>query len=104
MPTGTGNTGGTSVGPAPPGNANTGGTSVSPDTGSGNTGGAFVSGVTPPGAAVESGTQVNLLGGMISPATVTEERPGRAGSAISAHMLRRIGRIESRVSSLESIQ
>lgn len=56
-------------------------------------------------AGVNTGTQVNLLGGLISPATVEEARPGGGrGSAVSSFLLRRLSKAERDIAILKAAQ
>ena len=96
---------------APPkgGSGNTPGTSIEvvPNTDVSSAGGAVDTGGGTTSVAadntVETGTQVNLLGGLVNPATVEEARP-RTGSAVSSFLFRRLSKIERDVALLKSAQ
>lgn len=98
-----GNQGGAVVGPGTP---NQGGAVVGPAP-SPSEGGAVV-GLTPTDTATAVSTAnevtVSILGGLISPSSVIEKRPGVAGDGASALTLRRLARAEKRIAALESAQ
>lgn len=97
-----GNQGGAVVGPGTP---NQGGAVVGPAP-SPSEGGAVVGLIPAETSAVSSATEttVSILGGLISPSSVIEKRPGVAGDGASALILRRLARTEKRIAALESAQ
>ena len=48
-------------------------------------------------------TQVNLIGGMVNP-TVSETKPNSGGRRVDAFLLRKLGRVETRLAKLEAAQ